>query len=168
MSVKSTGDKFSGASKTGTVSENKEDWEREPLQSFLLQLPVQFSNNLIVTVEDQPDDKTSGIVKAPDGAGFGDKSLYLPSGSRLKLSFGNYVNSLRFQIKAAGGNESGTAYIIAMKKEEVVYGAPISSEDKAFEIAEIPFDVLLIAGFSGKLSVTAGNLYLDNLAWSLV
>ena len=168
MSVKSTGDKFSGASETGTASENKEDWQREPFQSFLLQLPVRFSNNLIVTVEEQPDDKTSGIVKAPDGAGFGDKSLYLPSGSRLKFSFGNYVNSLRFQIKAAGGNERDTAYIIAMKKEEVVYGAPISSEDKAFEIAEIPFDVLLIAGFSGKLSVTAGNLYLDNLAWSLV
>jgi hypothetical protein len=55
-----------------------------------------------------------------------------------------------------------------MKKGEVVYGAPISSEDKAFEIAEIPFDKLLFVGFSGNFSVTAGDVYLDNLAWSLV
>ncbi|MET0775733.1 MAG: hypothetical protein ABWZ65_09665 [Pseudomonas mandelii] len=166
MSVKSTGDKFSGASKTGTVSENKEDWEREPLQSFLLQLPVRFSNNLIATVEDQPDDKTSGIVKAPDGAGFGEKSLYLPSGSRLKFSFGNYVNSLRFQIKATGGNELGTAYIVAMNKGETVSGSPIDSEDKEFNITNIRFDEILICGFSGRYSETMGDLHIDNLEWS--
>jgi hypothetical protein len=166
MSVKSTGGKYSDALKTGTVSEYEQDWESVPLQTMHLGIPVSFSNKLTVTLEAQPDDKTSGIVKAPDGAGFGDKSLYLPSGSRLKFSFGNYVNSLRFQIKATGGNELGTAYIVAMNKGETVSGSPIDSEDKEFNITNIRFDEILICGFSGRYSETMGDLHIDNLEWS--
>ncbi|MHC8342103.1 hypothetical protein [Pseudomonas sp. RT6P73] len=155
---------LSDASKAGTVFVNKEeDFEAASHQFFKTGKTVQFLSNLEVTIEAQLSDNSSGIVHL-DEPGFGSKSLFLPKGSRLKLSFGSPVHNVKFQIKTTGGDDLGVAYVAAVKEGIVVAGSPIHPGDTEFVSTEY-FDHLLIGGFSNN-SPTVGDVHFDNFEWS--
>jgi hypothetical protein len=167
MSVQSSGDKLSDASKTRVVlANNEENFENEGYRSFKTNETVTFeTSKLTVTIEAQPNKNSSGIVH-PNVSGFGTKSLYLPSGSRMLLSFEGLVQDVNFQIKTTKSDDPYSAYIVALKGETVISATPIKADDKVQKLTISQAGHIFFRGSHMKDSVTDIDLYLDNIEWS--
>ena len=167
MPTQSSDDKTSDTSNTNDVSAiHTENFENENYQSFETGQKVSFSSGLNITIEHQPTETNSKIAKL-DEPGFGVKSLFLPADSRLKLSFGEPIKSVSFKVKPVSADEYGTAYVWAYRGGLAILGIPISIDTDEIEFPPTStFDSLFITGFGGLSSLTAGNLYLDNVTWT--
>ncbi|MGF6169927.1 hypothetical protein LOY57_04185 [Pseudomonas moraviensis] len=157
----------SDTSNTNDVSAiHTENFENENYQSFETGQKVSFRSGLDITIEHQPTQTNSKIAKL-DEPGFGAKSLFLPAGSRLKLSFGESIKSINFKVKPVSENEHGTAYIWACRDGVGMSGTPIFIDSDEYKYSPTStLDSLFITGFSGLSSLTAGELYLDNVTWT--
>lgn len=167
MSTQSSEDKTSDTPNTNDVSAiHTENFENENYQSFETSQKVSFSSGLEITIEHQPTETYSKIAKL-DQPGFGVKCLFLPAGSRLKLSFGESVKSVSFNVKPVSSNADGTAYVWAYGGGVGISGDPIFIGTVEYKNSPTrPLDTLFITGFSGLSSLTAGDLYLDNVTWT--
>ncbi|MHC8390245.1 hypothetical protein ACYZTM_19920 [Pseudomonas sp. MDT2-39-1] len=166
MSVQSSGDKFSDASKTGAVlANNEEDFEKESFQSFKTNETVTFNSKLTVTIEAQPSEPSSGIV-ATNEPDFDRKCLFLPKGSRMLLSFEGLAQDVNFQIKTTKSDDPYSAYIVALKGETVISATPITSDDEVQKFTISQADHIFFRGSHMKDSVTDIDLHLDNIEWS--
>lgn len=167
MSVQSPGDKLSDASKTRVaLANNEENFESEGYRSFKTNETVTFkASKLTVTIEAQPKENSSGIVH-PNVDGFGTKSLYLPSGSKMLLSFEGLVKNINFQIKTTKSDDPYSAYIVALKGETVISAIPIKSDDKVQKFTISQADHIFFRGSHMKESVTDIDLHFDNFGWS--
>ncbi|KIF62839.1 hypothetical protein NX10_10250 [Pseudomonas fluorescens] len=166
MSTQSSDDKTSDISNTNDVSAiHTENFENENYQTFETGQKVSFSSGLDITIEDQPTETYSKIAKL-DEPGFGEKSLFLPAGSRLKLSFGGLINSVSFKVKPMSASEHRTAYVWVYRDGVARRGTPIFIITDEYKSSELTADSLFITGFGGLRSVTTGDLYLDNVTWT--
>lgn len=163
MPVQSSGDKLPDTSKTGTVTtNNNENFENSDYQTFFKEKAVPFMSKLEVTIEDELVEKKSGIVHTNE-PGFGRKCLFLKEGSRLKLSFGELIQSVRIRFKATGGKK--VALVTGIRDEYTLFTFDISSPRTDTKITAGDFDHLIISGFSND-KLTTGDLYLDDIEWS--